>query len=601
MRVRVCARSAHRNSGHVRSTRGRVFQVTVLLALSLADLGASKDATAAGTPTPTPATPPLSAAPTQGQIQSTLPSTPTAPDIKSAPLVNTPAPIVGEVASGGPTITVTGFDITGNTIFSNDLLQQQVASYVGKDLTLAGLYAAANDLTKFYQSHGYGLTRVTLPEQQLNDGHVTLQVIEGKLGKISVESNTRTRSGVIMKQGDAVQSGDIYTDAAMDRASLLVNDLPAVQAQAVLQPGSVFGTTDLIYKVQEDKAYSGQVSVDDYGRADVGRWRLNAEANVASLTGSGDKLTADVTHTESNALDFGALTYSLPLGPAGGRFSASYNQSEYHVGKLFTPLGLSGSSKNATGSYLYPQVRSHTDSFFWGFGIEHESGESTSEPLGQTVNPPEKQVTETNLNLLQLTAFYLHVYDDGASYNLNGTFASNGRHNEGTNASAERARLEVDGSYLQPFDQLWSFIGKAAFEWSPDPLADTEKYSLGGPDSVRGYPSADQRGDVGAFASLEFQRSFAPDLPFSAGVFFDAGRVMSKHFDTPVNPRRVPSGFVITPPESRTISSVGAELIYESSDKRWESRLEWAFAVGDAKPSDGNGGGHIWATFGMNF
>jgi hypothetical protein len=52
--------------------------------------------------------------------------------------------------------------------------------------------------------------------------------------------------------------------------------------------------------------------------------------------------------------------------------------------------------------------------------------------------------------------------------------------------------------------------------------------------------------------------------------------------------------------DAEGISSVGTEFIFQSTDKRWESRLEWAYAVG-RKPSDGNSGGHIWATFGMNF
>src|SRR5262249_28750091 len=153
-------------------------------------------------------------------------------------------------------------------------------------------------------------------------------------------------------------------DAAMDRAALLVNDLPGVHIQAVLQPGSVFGTADLIYKASEDPEYSGQVSLDDYGRPEVGRWRLNGEVDLASLTGSGDRLSADVSHAEDGQLDFGALTYSLPLGPDGGRMYASYNEARYHVTGAFSILNLNGRSKNGSLSYQDPLVRSHDYSFF---------------------------------------------------------------------------------------------------------------------------------------------------------------------------------------------------------------------------------------------
>ena len=576
--------------------RRRLSQASLFTSLSLAGLGALA----------APAAPP--APPTPGQVQSTLPTAPVSPELKSAPLVQTPAPVTGEVPSGGPTVTVTGFNITGNTVFSTELLQQQIASYVGKDLTLAGLYQAANDLTKFYQAHGYGIARVTLPQQQLTDGHVTLQVIEGKLGAISVEGNTRTRTGVILRQGGAVQSGDVYTDAAMDRASLLVNDLPALQAQAVLQPGSVFGTTDLVYKVTEDKEYSGQLSVDDYGRRDVGRWRLNGEADLASLTGSGDRLSANVTHTEDDLLNFGGLNYSLPLGSAGGRLSASYNQSRYHVTGAFAALGITGTSKNGSLSYQDALVRSHDHSFFMGLSFQHEASTTSLHPEDATTHKPSPTVTvsRTQLNYLQLNGFYVRGFEDGSNYSLSGSASSNGRHDDGNDPSGERFKGQLDASFLQPFANLWSFTAKGSAVWSPDPLPDVEKFSLGGPDSVRGFPSADVRGDAGMEATLELQRSFAPDLPFSLGGFFDSGRVWERHFDTPAIFENLATGakthgFVTTPPHVETIYSVGAELIFQSSDKRWTGRLEWATPVGYARPSDGVRGGHIWATLGMNF
>jgi hemolysin activation/secretion protein len=348
--------------------------------------------------------------------------------------------------------------------------------------------------------------------------------------------------------------------------------------------------------------------MDNYGRPDVGRWRLNGNVDVADLSGYGDKLSADVTHTESNETNFGSLSYSLPLGPAGGRLNASYNQSEYRVGKLFTPLGLSGSSRNANLSYLYPEIRSHQASLVWGLGFEHEGGDSFTDPESSKPSAAVKKTatTSSNLNLLQLTGFYTAAQDDGSSYSLNGTFASNGHRDDGTVSSAERARVELDAGYAKPLGtSLWSLSAKAAGEWSPDPLADVEKYSLGGPDNVRGFPSADVRGDSAMFGSVELQRSFAPTWPLALGWYVDAGKAWSKQFSS--RPLGCKPNFSTKPPQTCSvdgdaegISSVGTELIFQSPGKRWESRLEWAYAVG-RKPSDGNSGGHIWATFGMNF
>jgi hemolysin activation/secretion protein len=588
-----------------------VLRVSVAIALSVAD-------TAAGTgfaavTAPSAALPP--GAPTPGEIQSNLPTAPQTPNPKSAPLTSAPPPVSTEVPSGGPTVTVTGFDISGNTVFDDATLQALVADYIGKDLTLAGLYNAAAVITRYYQDHGYGIARATVPQQALEGGRIKLQVLEGRIGAVHVEGNSHTRTGAILRQGSAVKGGDVYTDAAMERAALLVNDLPGLQSQAVLSPGTEFGTSDIAYKITEEPAYSGQLSVDDYGRPDIGRVRISGEVNVASPTGSGDRLSATVLHSEHDLLDFGALTYNLPVGSGGGRVTASYDQSRYHVTGAFSALHLAGSGKDGSLSYLYPQRRSRYSSFYWGFGFQHESGvttitvpETVTDPVTHKVVSREEtvEVAASNLNVLQLTAFYSHGFDDNSDYYVSGSLSSNGRHDDGNDSRAERAKLEVDAGYQLPFGQSWTFVTRGSSVWSPDPLSDTEKFSLGGPDNLRGYPSADVRGDAGFYGSLELQRSFAPELPVALGAFFDAGRVWSRHFDTPftgtdpLTGQQV-SGVSTTPPEVHTLESVGAELIYQSSDKRWESRLEWAYAVGYAKPSDGNTGGHIWATFGMNF
>jgi hemolysin activation/secretion protein len=574
--------SARRRNPRARSTLLRVCLIwAVCVALQdAAQAAAGTAALPANTPTP-------------GQIQSTLPTTLAQPQLKGAPAISTPSTGESEIAPGGPTVTVQRFEISGNSVFPDAVLQAEIAGFLGQPLTLAELYKAADALTKYYQTHGYGLARATVPEQEFTADTVKLQVLEGRIGKVSVEGATRTRTSVIEKRASDFKSGQVYTDAAMDRSVLLANDLPGVQAQATLEPGTEFGTADLVYKAQDLPEVSGQLSADDYGRRDVGLFRINAEADFASLTGSGDRLSANITHSEGNLLNFGGLSYSLPMGSPGGMLTTDYNQSEYHVvGASFDKLDISGSSKNAGMSYQYPALRGRTENFYWGFGIQH-AGSATA-AKGVTVS-------ESNLNTAQLTAYYTRSHEDGGYYSLNASFSGNGRKDYGITPDAERARLELDGSYVQPFAGSWSFVGKGAGVWSPDPLPDTEKYSLGGPDNVRGFLSSEQRGDSGLFVSGEFTRSFGPALPISAGWFLDSGRVWLKKYDTlpPCTPTKTVA--CDTPGAAETLTATGLEMVFQPANKRWQARIQWAYAIGGYRPSDGNNGGHIWVTLGMNF
>ncbi len=111
-------------------------------------------------------------------------------------------------------------------------------------------------------------------------------MVEGRIGKISITGNSHTRTSVLQRRAASVKSGDVYIDAAAERAVLLMNDLPGEQAHVVLSPGTDYGTSDLLFNVDETR-YGGDTSIDNYGRDAIGRWRYNADVNINSSTGSG--------------------------------------------------------------------------------------------------------------------------------------------------------------------------------------------------------------------------------------------------------------------------------------------------------------------------
>ncbi|MGH8399915.1 MAG: ShlB/FhaC/HecB family hemolysin secretion/activation protein [Gammaproteobacteria bacterium] len=527
------------------------------------------------------AAPPPANPPTPGAVQATLPKAP-APAPKQAAPVSAPQSTTPSVAAGGVAVTVKQFDLSGNTVFDTATLQAQISQYVGQSLTLADLYKVAQVLTRFYQAHDYGLARVTVPEQKFEDGSVKLQVIEGEIGAVRVQGNTNTNNATIMNRAASVKAGTVFTNQAAERAVLLVNDLPGVQARAVMVPGSVFGTADMVFNVRETR-YQGYGSIDDYGRPAIGRWRLNAGADINSLSGHGDRLSADITHSEASLLNFGNLTYSLPLGPSGGQLAATYNRATYHVGgPTFGPLDISGSTSNVSAVYQYPLVRTANKDLYWGAGVLH---------TGSKANSAGTTVTDNSLNLLQATVYYVRQHRDGSYYTLDGQFFTNGKHNDGTAGNnGEQARFVFDGSYVLPFTSSWTFTGRGGAQYSPNTVVDNDKYSLGGPYSVRGFLPAEQRGDSGLFASGEIQRSLLPSLGMSLGAFLDSGRFWNKAISA--------TG---VPGSAHELTGAGLDLSFSPADGRWNARLQWAYAIGGYRPSDGNGGGHIWATFGMNF
>ena len=540
----------------------------------------------AAPPPAAPTAPPV----TPGQVQSTLP-TQQAPNAQATGSITQPGPTPSGVTPGGPAVKVAGFDIHGNSAIPASELQAQIASYVGQSLTLAQLYDVADVLTRYYRAKGYGLAYVSLPAQTLSGGTVKLEVIEGRVGKIGIQGNNHTRTAVLQKRATGLNSGDLYTNAAAERAVLLMNDLPGVEAHAVLSPGADYGTSDMLFDVTETRV-SGDTSIDDYGRSVIGRWRLNADININSLTGSGDQLAAGITHSDGNRLNFGKLAYSLPVGDAS-TMTGSYNRAEYRgifvpVGQVGSGLAFSGSTQNAVLSWQYPETRSASRNFYWNTALSWDNSRSLTTGTNSLT---------TNILLLQVGALYSRVYGDQSNLSMGWTLWTNGKHYDHkslNNVSSERARLEMDTNYSHPFADLWSFVGQVNLSYSAGPLTDADKFNLGGPSSVLGYQSAEQRGDSGYFLSTEVQRTvvLAPARYMAWGFFLDTGKVWDK------------AGVVVATTgaadTSRGISSAGLDLQLLPSTDKINARLQWAYAIG-RHPSDGNGGGHIWATVGMTF
>jgi len=77
--------------------------------------------------------------------------------------------------------------LTGNTLVSDEELRKVYGPYGGKQLTVAQLKEIARNLTAVYQKAGSFLVRVYLPQQTIANGQAELRVLEGKIGKVTVE------------------------------------------------------------------------------------------------------------------------------------------------------------------------------------------------------------------------------------------------------------------------------------------------------------------------------------------------------------------------------------------------------------------------------
>ena len=83
------------------------------------------------------------------------------------------------------------FKFTGNTVFSDQELGAVSAPFENREVTNQELQQLRQSLTIYYINRGYINSGNVIPDQQVIDGVIQIQIIEGQLTRIDIEGTDR--------------------------------------------------------------------------------------------------------------------------------------------------------------------------------------------------------------------------------------------------------------------------------------------------------------------------------------------------------------------------------------------------------------------------
>src|SRR5574343_878091 len=260
---------------------------------------------------------------------------------------------------GQQVFVVKRFRITGATLVPTRDIQYALEPWLDQEITFADLEDALQAVADLYQKHGW-YARPQVPEQDLVDGVVTIQIIEGKLGEVKVDESAGARisAGRIVKTITARQDiGAPLNLKDMERALAILNDTPGISVTTAMATGANPETTDLIAQVQSKRWWGLNASVDNFGARSTGYGRLSVNGTADSPLGLGDQITANFVG--SLGTQFGRLGYTLPIGYDGLRFGINYSALGYRTIESFGyPVKQFGSAQIGELIATYPLLRS---------------------------------------------------------------------------------------------------------------------------------------------------------------------------------------------------------------------------------------------------
>jgi hemolysin activation/secretion protein len=478
----------------------------------------------------------------------------------------------------GARVHVAAFRIVGNDEIDSATLHSLIDAEAGKPLNLYELNKVARLITDYYRSKGYPVARAVIPAQKVEFGNVTIEVIEGRIDGSTFTGNT-LYSQEFLQRWTAPLNGKVARTDTLEERILTVNDLPGLSSRAVLTPGAEYGATTTQF-VSTEKPYEGEVSVNNYGRREIGRTRADAAVSLNNPLGIGDQVGVRSSYSEGGLLKLGGANYSLPLNTLGTRLALSYTDIRYRIGGDLRVLDIKGKSQLGSATVVHPFQRSQAQNLYGTLGARTFHGEQTA--LGF-------ETSNNRVSVAEVGTAWNHV-DDGlnvatASARASSNFSS---YKDDDNSVGQRLKLDGDASYLYNLTPVWAVRALVAAQWSADTLADAEKFSLGGPSSVRGYPSADVLGDRGVFANLELRyrtRIFTAPGYFSA--FVDGGHVSR------IDP-------VEGTDKSNSIGSAGLGATFFPT-RAISLELMGAVPTGNHETSDFHDNGRLWANLTTRF
>lgn len=455
------------------------------------------------------------------QVQPALPAAPSAsrPALKIQP-ANAPS-----LPASAP-FTVRAIRITGNAAFPAETLHALVADAEGQALTLPQLEQLAGRITAYYRQHGFPLSRAIVPAQTIADGQVVLRVVEARYGAVRLNNGSRVSESLLAATLAPLQSGQAIEERGLDRALLLLSDVPGVGVDAVIKPGLEVGAADLEIAASHRARTWAHVALDNGGNRYIGRARASATLFAINPLRRGDILDASVIGT-GKGMQYGRIGYELLLNGSGTRAGAAYSMVRYELQDELEALDAHGTAGVASGWIKHPLLRSRGANVY--AQLEYDA-KRLRDRVGTLDLRTDRRLGNWMLSLNG--DLRDEVLGGGASVWSLGWTRGRTRFDDLDAETADAASGRTRGSWskwnanvsrLQGLGSSNALYLNVGAQWANANLDAAEKMTVGGPYTVRAYDIGAVSGDAGYVASLELRHQFGGG--WQALVFADTARV----------------------------------------------------------------------------
>ncbi|MGC1037415.1 ShlB/FhaC/HecB family hemolysin secretion/activation protein [Pantoea agglomerans] len=409
--------------------------------------------------------------------------------------------------ASGPCFEINQISLQQASLITPDTQKRLVAPYINQCLSLDRINQLVRAISEWYVQRGYITSRAFLTEQNLSHGTLNITVLEGKLEAIHLQGASARQ----LNMAFPTRAGRILNLRDIEQGMEQINRLRTTPVQIEIIPSSQPGYSIVNLTSTPEFPLTLGLNMDNSGQRSTGIGQLSGSLVGNDLLGVADRWFVSGGRSSAfsdwrDAQNFQAGV-SVPYGY--GLLDYSYSWSNYH-------------SRFNANSFDWYSNGDNISNRLSGSWVLFRNGEiKTGVQLGLNHYVSHNWLNETLLEsssrkLTSLQIGFNHTQKiAGGVATLNPMLsrgmpwfdAESDKGKSDDFPKAEFRKWSVSSSYQRPVTQKMWWLSSFYAQWSPDRLYGSERLTIGGENSVRGYKEQYLSGDVGGYLRNELNYS----------------------------------------------------------------------------------------------
>jgi len=408
-----------------------------------------------------------------------------------------------------------GFDlwelrVKGNTLLDKQQLEMTVYPFLGPKKSIDVVEQARSALENIYQMQGYKTVSVDIPEQDVVNGVVYLQVVEGKISRLRVKDSRYFSLGKIKSSVPALAEGQVPNLTEMQKQlTALSKQTGDRKVIPIMRAGKTPGTLEVDLKVKDELPLHGSVELTGRNSQDTSRTRVTTSLSYDNLWQKfhSASIMYQTSPEKPDEVQVFSGTYVMPV------FNESTKLALYAVSSESDSQIAQAGDTNVIGSGQIFGARlvkalESTDSYMHSLtlGVDYKDFE-------EDILLDKVSAQFTPISYLPFSVQYrgnIRAEDMLASFDLGLNFSLRGVANDEKEFSAKREGARPNFFYVTAGGQIsynlpWGMEiqSRVSGQYADSPLISNEQFFMGGATSVRGYFESQALSDDGVMGSME--------------------------------------------------------------------------------------------------